>query len=149
MNLYNCKNDKFHKNCCNCCNCECCLGPQGEQGPTGTFNPGDVLFYINGNGGPIPIKFGEDVNFISPDLNINLFDNPAAVEINGKLMETAFGGLYSNAVQSFTFTDGNQSEQVQFNHYLPSFNVGENANELQIFIPGEYENQLYDPYRPG
>lgn len=55
------------------------------------------------------------------------------------MTETAFGGLYSNTVQSFTFTDGNQSEQVQFNNYMPSFNVGENANELQVFIPGEYE----------
>ena len=97
------------------------------------------MFYINGNGGPIPIRFGEDVNFISPDLNIHLFDNPATVEINGKAMETAFGGLYSNTFQSFTFTDSNQSEQVQFNNYMPSFNVGENTNDLQIFIPGEYE----------
>ena len=65
----NCKNEKLQKNCCDCCNCRCYRGPQGEpgpqgkpgpqgeQGPEGTFNPGDVLFYINGNGGPIPIRF--------------------------------------------------------------------------------------------
>lgn len=114
-------------------------GPQGEQGPVGTFNPGDVLFYINGNGGPIPIRFGEDLNFISPNLNISLFDNPATVEIDGKTLETAFGGLYSNVEQSFDFSASGQVEQIQLNNFMPSFNVGTNPNELQIFIPGEYE----------
>ena len=93
-----------------------------------------ILFYINGNGGQIPIRFGEDLNFISPDININLFDNPASVEINGKTQETAFGGLYSNTVQSFAFTDSNQSEQVKFNNNMPSFNVSANVNELQFLF---------------
>lgn len=97
------------------------------------------MFYINGNGGPIPIRFGEDLNFISPNLNIFLYDNPATVEINGKAMETAFGGLYSDTVQTFDFTVSNQVEQIQFNYFMPSFNVGANQNELQIYIPGEYE----------
>lgn len=113
-------------------------GPQGEPGPTGAFNPGDVLFSINGNGGPIPIRFGEDLNFISPNLNINLFDNPATVEIDGKTTETAFGGMYSNTAQSFSFTAAGQIEQIQFNNFMPSFNIGTGPNELQIFIPGEY-----------
>ncbi|MCI9415367.1 MAG: collagen-like protein, partial [Clostridiales bacterium] len=114
-------------------------GPQGIPGPTGTFNPGDVLFYVNGNNGPIPIRFGEDLNFISPNLNITLFDNPATVEIDAKATETAFGGIYSNTAQSFVFTVSDQIEQVQLNNTMPSFNVGTNPNELQIFIPGEYE----------
>lgn len=114
-------------------------GPQGEPGPAGTFNPGDVLFYINANGGPIPIRFGEDLNFISPNLMINLFDNPATVEIDGKARETAFGGLYSNTVQSFDFTVSDQIEQVPLNNFMPSFDVGTNTNGLQIYIPGEYE----------
>ena len=141
----NCKNEKLQKNCCDCCNCRCYRGPQGEpgpqgeQGPEGTFNPGDVLFYINGNGGPIPIRFGEDLNFISPNLNIFLHDYPATVEIDGKAVETAFGGLYSNMVQSFDFSVSDQVEQVQFNNYMPSFNVGAGQNEIQIYMPGEYE----------
>ena len=114
-------------------------GPQGEPGPTGTFDPGEVLFYVNGNGGPIPIRFGEDLNFISPNLNIFLSDNPATVEIDGKTMESAFGGLFSNTVQSFDFTASDQIDQIQFNNYMPSFNVGTNQNELQVYIPGEYE----------
>ena len=30
-------------------------------------------------------------------------------------------------------------EQVQFNNYMPSFNVGAGQNEIQIYMPGEYE----------
>ncbi|MEY8298213.1 hypothetical protein AAK943_14675 [Emergencia timonensis] len=97
------------------------------------------MFYVNGNGGPIPIRFGEDLNFISPNLNIFLSDNPATVEIDGKTMESAFGGLFSNTVQSFDFTASDQIDQIQFNNYMPSFNVGTNQNELQVYIPGEYE----------
>jgi len=97
------------------------------------------LFFINGNGGPIPIRFGEELNFISPNLNINLFDNPATVEIDGKTTENTFGGLYSNTDQTFVFTTSGQIEQVQLNNFMPSFDVGTNPNELQIFIPGEYE----------
>ena len=97
------------------------------------------MFYINGNGGPIPIRFGEELNFISPNLNINLLDNPATVEIDGKGRENAFGGLYSNLVTSYTFTASGQIEQVQFNNFMPSFDVGSNTNGLQIYIPGEYE----------
>ncbi len=114
-------------------------GPQGEQGPTGTFEPGEVLFYANGNGGPIPIRFGEDLNFISPNLDIFLTDNPATVDINGRINENAFGGLYSNTIQSFNFSTDGQAEQIQLNNFMPSFNVGTTSNELQIFIPGEYE----------
>ena len=97
------------------------------------------MFYINGNGGPIPIRFGEDLNFISPNLNIFLHDNPATVEIDGKATESAFAGLYSNTVQSFNFTANGQIEQVQLSNFMPSFNVGINQNEMQVYIPGEYE----------
>ena len=114
-------------------------GIQGETGPTGTFEPGEVLFYVNGNGGPVPIRFGEDLNFISPNLNIFLTDNPATVNIDDPPIETAFGGLYSNVVQSFNFSASGQTEQVQLNNFMPSFNVGTNPNELQVFISGEYE----------
>lgn len=149
-NNCNCKDEKFN-NSCTCCNCGCCRGPQGpqgeqglqgepgpqgipgpqgEQGPEGTFNPGDVLFYINGNGGPIPIRFGEDLNFISPNLNIFLSDYPATVEIDGRQTETAFGGLYSNTVQSFDFNNSGEIEQIQLQNFMPSFNVGINQNEM-------------------
>lgn len=115
-------------------------GPQGEQGVTGTFEPGDVLFYVNGNGGPIPIRFGEDLNFISPNLDIFLTDNPATVNINDFLKaDTAFGGLYSNAAQSFDLSASGQVEQLQQNNTMPSFNIGQSQNELQIYLPGEYE----------
>ena len=114
-------------------------GIQGEQGPTGTFEPGGVLFYVNGNGGPIPIRFGEDLNFISPNLNIFLNDNPATVHIEGNKMDGAFGGIYSNQVQSFNFSVSGQAEQVQLNNFMPSFNVGQGPNDLQIYLPGEYE----------
>ena len=98
------------------------------------------MFYINGNGGPIPIRFGEDLNFISPNLNINLFDSPATVEIDGgRATQNAFGGLYSNTAQSFVFSASGQVEQVQLNNFMPSFDVGTNPNSLQIFLPGEYE----------
>lgn len=115
-------------------------GPQGEQGPEGTFDPGDVLFYINGNGGPIPIRFGEDLNFISPNIDIFLNDNPATVDfIINNAAGTAFGGLYSNIEQSFALSDSGQVEQLQLNNYMPSFNIGQSQNELQIFLSGEYE----------
>ncbi|SHE47799.1 collagen-like protein [Lactonifactor longoviformis] len=97
------------------------------------------MFYINGNGGPIPIRFGEELNFISPNLNINIFDNPATVEIDGKARETAFGGIYSNMMQTFAFTAIDQIEQVQLNNFMPSFDVGTVTNGLQIYFPGEYE----------
>ena len=54
-------------------------------------------------------------------------------------MGNAFGGLYSNAAQTFVFTASGQTEQVQLNNFMPSFDVGTNPNELQIFISGEYE----------
>ncbi len=115
-------------------------GPQGEQGATGSFEPGDVLFYVNGNGGPIPIRFGEDLNFISPNLDIFLTDNPATVNINDFVKaDTAFGGLYSNMAQSFTLSASGQVEQVQQNNTMPAFNIGQGQNELQIYLPGEYE----------
>ncbi len=114
-------------------------GPQGETGPTGTFEPGEILFYINGNGGPIPIRFGQDLNFQSPNLNIFLADNPATVEIDGRTNEAAFGGLYSNTAQSFSFAGGGQAEQVRLEQIMPSFDVGANPNELYIYISGEYE----------
>jgi hypothetical protein len=98
------------------------------------------LFYINGNGGPIPVRFGEDLYFISPNLDIFLSDNPATVDINGSgRNETAFGGLYSNIVQSFDLSAGGQEEPIQLNNFMPSFNVGSFQNQLDIFIPGEYE----------
>ena len=115
-------------------------GIQGEPGPQGTFEPGDILFYVNGNGGPIPIRFGEDLNFISPNLDIFLSDNPATVNINDvKVADAAFGGLYSNIAQSFNLSDIGQVEQLQQNNNMPSFNIGQSQNELQIFLPGEYE----------
>ena len=115
-------------------------GIQGEPGPQGTFEPGDILFYINGNGGPIPIRFGEDLNFISPNLDIFLSDNPATVNINDvKVADAAFGGLYSNIAQSFNLSAIGQVEQLQQNNNMPSFNIGQSQNELQIFLPGEYE----------
>ena len=115
-------------------------GLQGEPGPQGTFEPGDILFYVNGNGGPIPIRFGEDLNFISPNLDIFLSDNPATVNINDvKVADAAFGGLYSNIAQSFNLSDIGQVEQLQQNNNMPSFNIGQSQNELQIFLPGEYE----------
>lgn len=56
-----CKEDNLNNRCCDFCDgcgcCHCCpgpqgpAGPQGEQGPEGTIEPGDVLYYINGNGG--------------------------------------------------------------------------------------------------
>lgn len=142
-----CKENNLHNGCCKFCGgcgcCRCCPGPQGEQGepgPEGTFEPGDVLFYINGNGGPIPIRFGEDLNFISPNLNIFLTDNPATVNFDDiKVEDTAFGGLYSNIEQSFNLSVSGQVEQLQQNNNMPSFNVGQGQNELQIFLPGEYE----------
>lgn len=97
------------------------------------------MFYVNGNGGPIPIRFGEDLNFISPNLNIFLNDNPATVHIEGNKMDGAFGGIYSNQVQSFNFSVSGQAEQVQLNNFMPSFNVGQGPNDLQIYLPGEYE----------
>ena len=115
-------------------------GIQGEPGPQGTFEPGDILFYVNGNGGPIPIRFGEDLNFISPNLDIFLSDNPATVNINDvKVADAAFGGLYSNIAQSFNLSAIGQVEQLQQNNNMPSFNIGQSQNELQIFLPGEYE----------
>ena len=115
-------------------------GPAGPQGEPGTFEPGEVLFYINGNGGPIPIRFGEDLNFISRNLDIFLTDNPATVEIiDNKAIESSYGGLYSNMEQSFDFSASGQIEQVQLNNYMPSFNVGANPSALQVYIPGEYE----------
>ena len=42
-------------------------------------------------------------------------------------------------IQTFVFTTSGQIEQVQLNNFMPSFDVGTNPNELQIFIPGEYE----------
>ena len=68
-----------------------------------------------------------------------LSDYPATVEIAGREMEAAFGGLYSNTVQSFDFSASDQVEQVQLSNYMPFFNVGANQNEMQIYIPGEYE----------
>lgn len=84
---------------------------------------------------------GHDVGeeSLAANLNINLFDNPATVEIDGKTTENTFGGLYSNTDQTFVFTTSGQIEQVQLNNFMPSFDVGTNPNELQIFIPGEYE----------
>lgn len=162
-----CGTETTHNDSCTRCCCRCCRGPQGPigpqgeqgepgpqgptgpqgeqgepgpQGPTGTFEPGEVLFYVNGNGGPIPIRYGADLNFISPNLNIFLTDNPATVDIiNDKAIEAAFGGLYSNMVQSFDFTAIGQTEQIQLNNFMPSFNVGSAPNALQIYIPGEYE----------
>ena len=61
------------------------------------------------------------------------------MEIDGRARDTAFGGLYSNIVQSFDFTVSDQTEQVQLNNFMPSFDVGTNTNQLQIYIPGEYE----------
>ncbi|WP_243270209.1 hypothetical protein [Hungatella hominis] len=61
------------------------------------------------------------------------------MEIDGKSTQNAFGGLYSNIDQTFVFTTSGQIEQVQLNNFMPSFDVGTNPNELQIFIPGEYE----------
>ena len=34
-------------------------------------------------------------------------------------MEAAFGGLYSNTVQSFDFSASDQVEQVQLSNYMP------------------------------
>ena len=120
-----CGTETTHNDSCTRCCCRCCRGPQGPtgsqgeqgepgpQGPTGTFEPGEVLFYVNGNGGPIPIRYGADLNFISPNLNIFLTDNPATVDIiNDKAIETTFGGLYSNIVQSFDFTAIGQTEHI-------------------------------------
>ena len=41
--------------------------------------------------------------------------------------------------QAFEFSFTDQNEQVRFNGYMPAFNIGANQNELQIYIPGEYE----------
>ena len=80
------------------------------------------------------------MNFISPNLDIFLTDNPATVNINDiNKADTAFGGLYSNVPQSFNLSGGGQVEQLQQNHNMPSFNIGQGQNELHIFLPGEYE----------
>ena len=80
------------------------------------------------------------MNFISPNLDIFLSDNPATVNINDvKVADAAFGGLYSNIAQSFNLSDIGQVEQLQQNNNMPSFNIGQSQNELQIFLPGEYE----------
>lgn len=95
---------------------------------------------MNGNGGPIPIRLGEDLNFLSPNLDIFLSDGPPTVQISDdKAIETAFGGLYSNTVQFFDFTAGGQAGQIPLGNFMPAFNIGQNQNELQVFIPGEYE----------
>ncbi len=73
-------------------------------------------------------------------MDIFLTDNPATVNINDfKQADTAFGGLYSNIAQSFNFAASGQVEPLQLNNFMPSFNVGQSPNDLQIFIPGEYE----------
>lgn len=80
------------------------------------------------------------MNFISPNLDIFLTDNPATVNINDiNASDTAFGGLYSNTAQSFNLSAGGQVEQLQQSNSMPSFNIGQSQNELQIFLPGEYE----------
>ena len=73
-------------------------------------------------------------------MDIFLTDNPATVNINDfKVNEAVFGGLYSNIVQSFNLSASGQVEQLQQNNAMPSFKIDQNQNELQIYIPGEYE----------
>lgn len=61
------------------------------------------------------------------------------MDINGRITKNVFGGLYSNTIQTFNFSTDGQVKQIQFNNAMPPFNVGTISNELQIFIPGEYE----------
>lgn len=79
------------------------------------------------------------MNFISQNLNINLFENPATVEIDGKGRGSAFGGLYFNSVKSFACTASDQIEQVKLENFMPSFDIGIIINGLQIYLSGEYE----------
>jgi hypothetical protein len=118
-------------------------GLTGATGPTGTFEPGEVLFDVNGNGGPtVPVTFGGLLSFESGSLDIftdNFPNSTVRIETPPPKILTAYGGLFSVIPQLFTFSSTGEVEQVTFNDFMPSFDVGLNPSSIQIFISSDYE----------
>ena len=115
-------------------------GPTGPTGSTGTFDPGDTLFNINGNGGPVPVGFGDDVFFESGTLQVDITGSPATVKITfDPATISAYGGLFSDAPQTFVFTSVGEVAEVALGNTMPSFNVALGVNTIEVFLPGDYE----------
>jgi hypothetical protein len=118
-------------------------GETGPTGPTGTFEPGEVLFDVNGNGGPpVPVTFGGLLSFESGSLDIftdNFPNSTVRIETPPPKILIAYGGLFSVIPQLFTFSSTGEVDQVTLNDFMPSFDVGLNPSSIQIFISSDYE----------
>lgn len=117
-------------------------GPTGPTGPAGSLNPGDELFNVVGEfTGSAAVRFGGDLIFRGNGIEIFVSDPPTTVtfENHMPLYDSAYGGIFSNTSQSFSFTGSGEETNIAFANQMQLNNVTKEGDSLRPFIYGDYE----------